>query len=238
MNKYYIMMTYREWIDYKVNPNDIWAQAVDPTGYDRDNMLIPLGLANYPENYNLLSNHPEVNSKLLFYSFGLKSGIAVKKFNGNMIDNYENSINRVTIKEELDKRYTMTPLNSEDYYNELGKYKFNISPEGNGIDCYRHYETWISKGIPIIEYSKFIEKKYKNLPILWTKSYSEINDDYLNKIYGSFLDKKYDFRRLLLSCYEPSNRQKIINVSKSNIGCISYKPQRLRGYWNYEDYFN
>ena len=229
------MMTYRKWINYKINPDDIWSNAVDPTGNDRDNILIPLGLGGHPENYNILTNNPEINTKLLFYSFGVKSGNSRKNFKGNMINGYNNKITRITIKNELDKRYKMTPLKASDYYNELGKYKFNISPEGNGIDCYRHYETWISKGIPIIEYNQFIEKKYKNLPILWTKNYSEITDKYLNNVYETFLDIKYDFRRLLLSQYHPDIQQKIINISKSTT--YNFKSHRGNGFWKYEDYF-
>jgi len=232
------MMTFRDWINYEVNPKDIWSNAVDPTGNDRDNMLIPLGLSFQPENYNILTNHSEVNTKLLFYSFRSTTDSSRRRFKGSMINGYNNNINRTTIKEELDKRYIMTKLNANDYYNEIGKYKFNISPEGNGIDCYRHYETWISKGIPIIEYNSFIQKKYKNLPILWTKDYSEINDTYLNNMYEKFLDNEYDFRRLLLTHYKPNIQQKIINVSKYN---HIFKPNnginKGNGFWNYHDYF-
>ena len=43
----------------------------------------------------------------------------------------------------------------------LSKYKFIISPEGNGIDCHRHYEAILCGCIPIIEYNKDIEKNMK-----------------------------------------------------------------------------
>ena len=109
----------------------------------------------------------------------------------------------------------MTKLSPDEYFKNLGKYKFVISPEGNGVDCYRHYETWISKGIPIIEYNPFIEKKYSTLPILWTRDYGEINDNYLNDKYNSFLNKEYDFRRLLRTQYKPEIQNLILKLEEN-----------------------
>ena len=118
----------------------------------------------------------------------------------------------------------------------MGIFKFVISPEGNGIDCYRHYETWISKGIPIIEYNSFIEKKYYTLPILWTRDYSEINDNYLNSVYPKFLDKNYDFRRLLLTKYTPKIQREITNISRLCPNNVRTYPGSKR-FWQYSDYF-
>ena len=75
--------------------------------------------------------------------------------------------------------------------------------------AYRHYETWISKGIPIIQRNPFTERKYSGLPILWTDDYSEINDKYLEAKYNEFLDKEFDFRRILLSKYTPEIQRQI-----------------------------
>ncbi len=65
------------------------------------------------------------------------------------------------------------------YFETLPSYKFIVSPEGNGIDCHRHYEALIAGCIPIIEYNTQTEEKYKNCPILYTKDYSEINEEFL-----------------------------------------------------------
>ncbi len=130
----------------------------------------------------------------------------------------------------------MTKMNKQDYYNELGKYKFVASPEGNGIDCYRHYETWMSKGIPIIERNAFIQKKYQGLPILWTTDYSEINDSYLERCYSQFIESEFDFRQLLLSQYKPEIRKQILTISKTPVKeakCLVGP----KGFWNYSDYF-
>ena len=227
-------MKFADWINYKVNAHDIWWNAVDPTGGDRDNYYIPLGCASEPKNPGLFTNNPDVNSKLLFYSF-TRTCSSRTHFKQSILSN-KPSMHRQSVASILDKIYTMTPLPQDEYYNKLGEYKFVVSPEGNGVDCYRHYETWLSKGIPIIQYSSFIANKYKGLPILWTRDYSEINDDYLNKKYNEFLNKSFDFRRVLLSYYIPEMQRQIITVmnsKKDNIKMFYGKNH----YWNYHDYF-
>jgi hypothetical protein len=76
-----------------------------------------------------------------------------------------------------------------------------ISPEGNGIDCHRHYEALIAGCIPIIEYHPAIQEKYKGCPVLYTKDYSEITEEYLLGKYAEIWGKKYDFSALFLSHY-------------------------------------
>jgi hypothetical protein len=85
----------------------------------------------------------------------------------------------------------------------LPKYKFVISPEGNGIDCHRHYEALIAGCIPIVESNEHIKEKYKGCPILYTQDYNEITEDYLKKKYEEMIDIKYDFSRLFLPFYKP-----------------------------------
>ena len=191
-------MKFKDWINFKVNSDDIIMNCVDPTGLDRDNYIYPLGCCSEPNNCARFTNHPEVNSLMLFYSFRdstdfTRRYITKKKWLGNVTAKNETVIYRGKIKTILDKTYQMTKLNPQDYYNELGKYKFVASPEGNGIDCYRHYETWMSKGIPIIERNAFIQKKYQGLPILWTTDYSEINDSYLERCYSQFFRERIRF---------------------------------------------
>jgi hypothetical protein len=92
-------------------------------------------------------------------------------------------------------------VSGSQYFDELPSYKFVISPEGNGIDCHRHYEALMAGCIPIMEDNPLIKEKYKGLPILYTKDYSEIKHEYLEQQYKEMLDEPYDFSRLFLSYY-------------------------------------
>jgi len=95
-----------------------------------------------------------------------------------------------------------TMMSSADYLRALPNYKFVISPEGNGIDCHRHYETLMAGSIPIIERNDFIVEKYGNCPILYTDDYSEITSEYLSNKYSEMLNTTWDFSRLCLDTYD------------------------------------
>lgn len=225
-------MLFRDWINYHVNESDIWVRCIDPTGEDKDNTIMPLGLKFKPDNYKCLTNNSAVNTQLLLYTFNISDEIGM----------LNHKKNRRRVKDILDKTYTMTKLIQSKYYEEIAKFKFVISPEGNGIDCYRHYETWISKGIPIIQRNPFIEKKYSGLPILWTDDYSEITDSYLEEKYEEFLHKNYDFRKILLSKYPEKIQKQIQHVIRYNHTIPETKtpPTTLateHGFWEFDDYF-
>lgn len=103
-------------------------------------------------------------------------------------------------------------LSHTEYFETLPEYKFVASPEGNGVDCHRHYEALMAGCIPIVEYHPGIANKYRGCPILYTNDYSEINADYLNKKYEEMIDQTYDFSLLFLSKYD-QNTQNIIRYS-------------------------
>jgi len=119
-------------------------------------------------------------------------------------------INRWQILNTLQKNNIHnTQLQGESYFSSLPSYKFVISPEGNGIDCHRHYEALLAGCIPIMEYNDKILEKYKGLPILYTKDYSEITSDYLEQKYKEMSENTYDFSRLFLSYYSNEQQEEI-----------------------------
>ena len=65
-------------------------------------------------------------------------------------------------------------LSAQDYFESLPHYQFVISPEGNGVDCHRHYEALMAGCIPIMEENQEVQQKYKGCPILWTQNYHRL----------------------------------------------------------------
>jgi hypothetical protein len=132
-------------------------------------------------------------------------------------------INRSNILKTLSLQgISNTYMDSNLYFETLPNYKFVISPEGNGIDCHRHYEALMAGCIPIVEENEMIKEKYKGCPILYTKDYSEITHEYLEKKYKEMLVKEYDFSVLFLNCYDNETIKQI----KEN---GSYWSSRLTG---------
>lgn len=119
-------------------------------------------------------------------------------------------VNRRTILDRLmSNGIPNKPISIDTYFNVLPSYKFVISPEGNGIDCHRHYEALIAGCIPIIERNPLVEQKYSGCPILWTTDYSEITPDYLNAKYEEMKDQVYDFSCLFLAYYSSEVQEDI-----------------------------
>ncbi len=96
-----------------------------------------------------------------------------------------------------------------EYFTALPNYKFVISPEGNGIDCHRHYEALVAGCIPIVERHEGICKKYEGCPIVWTDDYSEITESYLLEKYDEMIDTVYDFSCLFIDFYPENIRNQI-----------------------------
>lgn len=118
--------------------------------------------------------------------------------------------NRKSILKTLEQNFIINEfMEGEKYFDTLSSYKFVISPEGNGIDCHRHYEALMAGCIPIVEYNESIKNKYGPCPILYTNDYSEITHEYLEKMYTEMKDKLYDFSKLFLSYYD-NDTQNII----------------------------
>jgi len=116
-------------------------------------------------------------------------------------------INRELIAKNLEKSgIENRALSHIEYFGMLPQYKFVISPEGNGLDCHRHYEAFFAGSIPIMEYNPLIEEKYKGCPVLYTTDYSEITESYLLDKYAEMVDKVYDFSALNLSYYSPETQ--------------------------------
>jgi len=86
---------------------------------------------------------------------------------------------------------------AQTFIHKMQEHKFIISPEGSWKDCFRHYESFYCKSIPIIQRSEFIKNKLQGLPIIWTEDYSEITERYLNEKYNKMLDQEYDFKFIL-----------------------------------------
>lgn len=119
--------------------------------------------------------------------------------------------NRRKIEYELHKRgiFNLPFVRKETYWKALLDHKFIVSPEGNGIDCHRHYEALMAGCIPIVEDNPQLREKYAGCPILFTKNYSDIKESYLQAKYKEMLDTPYDFSCLFLSHYTEEQQKQM-----------------------------
>jgi hypothetical protein len=74
----------------------------------------------------------------------------------------------------------------KDYLRKLKTYKYCVSPEGNGIDCYRTWEALYMKTIPICKRSILVEEFAKTFPIYIVDDWKDLNVKDLEKQYDTF----------------------------------------------------
>lgn len=135
-------------------------------------------------------------------------------------------VNRRAILQTLARNGILnTRIDARGYFFNLPNYKFIISPEGNGIDCHRHYEALLAGCIPILEENPLTQQKYANLPVLWTKDYSEITPSYLEQKWDEMLDIQYNFNALFLENYLLETQEKI--KAEGNYWCMRVARQNF-----------
>jgi hypothetical protein len=198
-----------------IQPREFIIQASDTSGYDKNNSNnYSIGLS---KNVFILTNKEKI-----FMQIGKHENLVFSSFSTHT-DSFRRGgekINRKIIHNNLLKNGIFNyKLDYERFIYCLTKYKFVISPEGNGSDCHRHYEALLCGCIPIVEYNKEIEKKYKGLPILYTKDYTEITPQYLNLVYRKMIYQKYNFSKLMFSYFSESDREEI--KEKGNFWCYT-----------------
>lgn len=99
-------------------------------------------------------------------------------------------------------------LSFETYCENMSKYKFVISPPGNGPDCHRTWEALYMGCIPIVIKNR-IYREY-NLPILQVNDYSEVTYELLER----FLEKKINKEMMFMSYWKNKILEKFQNLNE------------------------
>jgi hypothetical protein len=103
--------------------------------------------------------------------------------------------------ENMGNRHGVYDISSFQFHQCLDRHRFTISPEGNGIDCYRTWEALYLRSIPIVQRSPEMEH-FSDLPILFTDNYGELTPGYLNDQYARMLETDYRIEKLYLSYWK------------------------------------
>ncbi len=118
--------------------------------------------------------------KLVFCNFTIGEGIRSKR--RNTLYNTAKKLN-IEFTENLDVKL---------FFDKLKKHKYCLSPEGNGFDCYRTWESLYVKTIPICKRSVMIEEFAKIFPIYIVDDWEELDLSDLEDKYDTFNWKNYN----------------------------------------------
>ena len=94
-----------------------------------------------------------------------------------------NSRERSKAKETLSNRPYVTwmeRLGSIKYWDTIYRHEFNLSPEGQGKDCVRTWETLYLGRFPIVKRCQTYEH-FDDMPIAMVDDWSEVNETWLAK---------------------------------------------------------
>lgn len=68
----------------------------------------------------------------------------------------------------------------DEFYTQIAKSKYILSPEGTGIDCHRIYESMLLGSVPVLKTSQ-LDYFYKTLPVMIVNDWSEITKEFLEE---------------------------------------------------------
>ena len=160
-----------------------FAQNLDFSS-NADFSLLPIGLENKRYLNNGLLSHFKNNQNKEKNHFILCS------FNK---DTNPERVDVLSIVEKLELVNIENYPNHKDYIQHMSRYKFNISPKGNGSDTHRFWESLMVDTFPIVVRSPFT-KNMENLgiPAIYLDSWSELasyNTEKLDEIYIGLINK-------------------------------------------------
>ena len=186
---YYIL--YKSWIEHPmithiygwnipVNHEKVSAIPIG-LNYYRQGIIMQQILPRYtpPEQTYLLginfsANTNPIRSKLVTYSKTKWKDFCTQIKHFPNIQNY--------IRKTYTDGATRVTVTNPQYYNEISKFKFVLSPPGAGVDCHRTWELLYLGCIPIVEHST-ISELYEDLPILVVDNWDDISNEFLEMKY-------------------------------------------------------
>lgn len=138
---------------------------------------IPIGFRDWPlKTYPIIKNTKldESKSILIYMNFNILTNRIKRQ---KCFDIFKN--HKWVTKEEN--------LSINNFYSQLSKSKYVLSPKGTGIDCHRIYEALYLNTIPILEKTE-MDHFYKKLPVI-VVDYSLVTKAKLEMYYNTSFNK-------------------------------------------------
>lgn len=74
--------------------------------------------------------------------------------------------------------YQAEKLPYGEYLQDMQRFRFVISPPGNGPDCHRHWEALLMGCVPVMKRSP-LDPLFADLPVVLVEKWSEVTSDFL-----------------------------------------------------------
>lgn len=108
----------------------------------------------------------------------------------------------------------------ESWKNQ-SKYRFCLSPHGNGLDCHRTWEALIMGTIPIVKTSP-LDSLYEHLPVLIVKEWNEVTDSLLRETVDHFQQKTFQLEKLTLMYWIKKMKKSLLEKMKKSLYVVGH----------------
>jgi hypothetical protein len=170
----------------KVKDYTLKVYALNCSYKNEDIYPIPIGFRDVPLNTMEIINQIPIKhldkNILLYMNFDVNTNRKIRQ------PCYEYFINKKWVIKENN-------ISIKEFYNNMMKSKYVLSPRGCGIDCHRIYESIYFNAIPILLTTEF-DYFYKHLPVVIVKEWDKITEEFLinnyNTYYNNLIMWKYN----------------------------------------------
>ena len=104
----------------------------------------------------------------------------------------------------------------EQYWQELLRSQFALSPLGLEVDCTRTWECFALGTIPIVEHS-YLDPLYNELPILLIHNWDEINKEFLHRKYNEIRNQPSNLEKAYLDYWDRLLHEKQEQVRRGDL---------------------
>jgi hypothetical protein len=152
-------------------------------------VMLPFGVNDQGEGFKIVPNYRKP---------------MVDKIDKIYVNFQDYTTERIYLKEYFKNKDFVTfrkdKVHVSEFYEELSKHKFILCPFGNGLDCYRIYETLIVGSIPIIQESVFARNLSKlGFPCIIIDNFFKIDEVAANQLFKICEEKNFVFNEPMLT---------------------------------------
>lgn len=211
-------------VDSVLPRNVVAAFAINNELGDRRLVSVPLGvrISNLGALQFVRQNHDRSRDGLLYGNFTVNDqhyradvNTGARHIRARLADQLK-AAPWARLEVSADRRFE--PADLMRYYAAMAGHKFVLSPEGNGVDCYRTWEALYLGAIPIVMASA-ATSAFADLPILLTDDYSELSEEYLTQRWHEMSSRSFEIERMLKSWYANRFLEAVASLESPRFVC-------------------
>jgi len=107
-------------------------------------------------------------------------------------------------------------ISSDEYFQELKKHRFVVSPPGRGLDTHGTWEALASGCIPIVPKSP-LDSLFEDLPVWLVESWDEVTDESVKTMHEEMRGKTYKWEKLFVPYWQEEIHRGLCKVSEDSL---------------------